>query len=160
MKASVAVVLLCGLIQGTTALAAPSTASPLLGSWAVDTTRLPMAPEARPKSVTFTFGDAGAGKWTTEVDIVDAGGAQIHSVSTTALDGSSAPIKGGIEADTVALKNPSPRVLVMALSKGGIPGSTRIYTVADDGKSMIETSVYFGDHGEPIMRTHYFTRVR
>lgn len=160
MKASIAVVLLCGLIQGTAALAASPAASPLLGRWAVDTARLPLAPQARPKSVTFTFADAGGGKWKTEVDIVDAGGVQIHSVATSALDGSSAPIKGGTEADTVALENPSPSVLIMALSKGGVAGSTRIYTVADDGKSMVETAVYFGDHGVPIMRTHYLTRLR
>ena len=90
----------------------------------------------------------------------DAGGVQMHSVSTAALDGSAAPIKGGMEADTVALQSPGSNVLIMALSKGGVPGSTRIYTAAPDGKSLVETAVYFGDHGVPIMRTHYFTRVR
>lgn len=160
MKAFCAAVLLCGLIQGAPAMAAPSGASPLLGTWAVDTARLTMPPAARPKSVTFTFADAGEGKWKTEVDIVDAGGVQMHSVSTAALDGSAAPIKGGMEADTVALQSPGSNVLIMALSKGGVPGSTRIYTAAPDGKSLVETAVYFGDHGMPIMRTHYFTRVR
>ena len=52
--------------------------SPLFGTWAVDVTRLPMPPEARPKSVTFTFSDAGAGKWTTHVDIYGGDGSERH----------------------------------------------------------------------------------
>ena len=160
MKAFCAVALLCGLIQGTPALAASSAASPLLGTWAVDTTRLPMAAAARPKSVTFSFADAGEDKLKTEVDIVDAGDVRIHSVSTVGLDGTPGSITGGMEADTVALKRPAPNVLVMVLSKGKMPGSTRIYVVAPDGKSLVETATYFGDNGTPIMRTNYFTRVR
>jgi hypothetical protein len=74
----------------------------LIGSWAVDVSRLPIPPEARPKSVTITFGDAGDGKWMTQVDIVDASGAKSHSVSTHALDGTAAPIEG------VSRPTPSP----------------------------------------------------
>jgi hypothetical protein len=55
---------------------------------------------------------------------------------------------------------PAPHVLVMALGKGGIPASTRIFTVAADGNTQIETAVYFGHNGIPVMRTNYFTRVR
>ncbi|MBT2117396.1 hypothetical protein KK141_02790 [Dyella sp. LX-66] len=160
MKAFCAVVLLCGLIQGTPALAAPPAASPLLGTWAVDTTRLPMAAAARPKSVTFTFADVGGNKLKTEVDIVDAGDVRIHSTSTVGIDGVPGSITGGMEADTVALKQPAPNVLVMVLSKARRPGSTRIYVASPDGKSMVETATYFGDNGTPIIRTNYFTRVR
>ncbi len=134
--------------------------SPLFGSWAVDVTRLPMPPEARPKSVIFTYGDAGGGKLRTSVDILGGDGSASHAVSTSALDGSAAPVIGSPEADTIALKSPQPNVLIMALSKGGIPGSTRIYVVAPDGKSLVETAVYFAQGGVPVMRTNYFTRVR
>lgn len=158
MKALLACLLAAGVVHGAAALTA--TPSPVLGTWSADTSRLPMPVAARPKRVTIAFADAGDGKWTTQVDITDAAGVQIHSISTAALDGSAAPIKGGVEADTAALRQPSPNVLVMALSKGGVPGSTRIYTVGADGRSLVETAVYFGDHGEPIMRTHYFTRLR
>lgn len=160
MKALLATLLCAGLMQNAAVFAAPA-ASPLLGTWAVDTARLPMPPEARPKSVTFTFADAGEGKWATDVAIVDVAGVQMHYFATVALDGTSVPIKGAtLEADTVALKSPAPNVLVMGLAKDGHPASTRIYAVAPDGKTLIETSVYFGDNGAPIMRTHYFTRVR
>ncbi len=137
-----------------------SAPSPLLGTWSVDTSRLPMAPEARPKRVTIAFGDAGGGKWTTQVDITDAAGVKMHSTSTAALDGTAAPIKGGIEADTAALRQPSEDVLIIALSKGGVPGSTRVYTVGAGGETLTETAVYFANDGSPIMRTHYFKRLR
>ncbi|WP_109125467.1 hypothetical protein [Dyella sp. C11] len=158
MKVFLAVVLLLGWIHP--ALAESPMPSPLTGRWAVDVSRLPMAPEARPKSVTITFGSAGEGKWSTEVDIVDAAGSENHSKGTATLDGTPASVTGNNEADTAAFRMPAPNVLIMALSKGGIPGSTRIYSVTGDGNSLIETAVYFGDHGVPIMRTHYFTPVR
>jgi hypothetical protein len=135
--------------------------SALIGSWAVDITRLPIPPQARPKSVTITFGDSGDGGWITHVDIVDAGGAQSHTVGTATLNGKPAPVAGSAEADTAAVKMPVPNVLVLSLGRGGIPASTRVYAVAADGKTMIETVVYFWDHDQPIpaMRTNYFTRI-
>lgn len=93
MKALLALLLIAGAVQATPAFARSSAASPLLGSWAVDVTRLPIAPSARPKSVTITFSDAGGGKWTTHVDIVDASGVASHVGSTVALDGTAAPVK-------------------------------------------------------------------
>jgi hypothetical protein len=140
-------------------LAQPSDASPLLGSWAVDTTKLPMPPESRPKSVTITHGEAGAGKWTMKVAIVAGDGAAITAVGTYSLDGTPSPVEGSPEADTAAVKMPVPNVLILALAKGGVPASTRIYSTAPDGKTMIETAVYFDRDGKPIMRTNYFNRI-
>lgn len=160
MRWILVVVLLFGLWQVPVASASSSMESPLLGSWTVDVSRLPMAPAARPRSVVIHFSDAGQGKWTTHVDIVYANGAENHAVGTHALDGTPASISGSDEADVGALKNPQPDVLVMTLSKGGVPGSTRVYAVAADGQTMVETASYYGDHGVPILRTHYFTRVK
>ena len=150
-------------MQSAPALAEPSGAkarapSPLLGVWTADISRLPMPQEARPKSVTITFADAGGAKWKVNVDIVDAGGTKINAYGTYALNGTAAAGQGStIEADTGAIKMPAPNVLVLGLGKGGMPASTRIYTVAADGKNMIETAVSFD--GVPVMRTHYFIRV-
>ena len=55
---------------------------------------------------------------------------------------------------------PQPGVMVITLSKGGAPGSTRIYTVAPDGRTMVETATYFGQDGLPVMRTNYFIRTK
>ena len=143
------------------ALAQTPPASPLLGSWAVDVARLPVPPDARPKSVTMTFSDAGAGKWQTNVDILAGDGSERHMASTYTPDGTPAPIVGDqMEADRSAVKLPEPGVMVLALTKGGTPASTRGDAVGPDGKSMVETAVYFDDIGNPIMRTNYFKRVR
>ncbi len=160
MKSRLAILLLAGVLQGAPAHARSSSASPLLGSWTVDVSRLPIPPAVRPKSVTISFSDGGGGKWTTRVDIVDASGAASHATSSAALDGTAAPVRDSIEADTVALMLPAPNVLVMDLVKQGIPASTRIYTVAAGGRTLTETVAYAGGNGMPMMRTNYFTRLR
>ena len=160
MRSFFGILLFAAAIQAAPAMAQTS-ASPLLGTWAVDVTRLPMPAEARPKSVTFTFRDAGAGKWTTNVDIIGGDGSERHMTSTYALDGTASEIHGDmVEADTGAVKIPVPNVMVLELVKGGAPASTRVYTVAADGKTMIETAAYVGGDGKPVMRTNYFNRVR
>lgn len=157
MKAFVASLLLAG-----TALATPvsaQTASPLLGSWSVDVTRLPMPPEARPKSVTITYSDAGGGKWRADVVVLRPDGSKDHAESIYPLDGTPVPVAGNFEADTTAARLPEANVMIMALAKGGVPASTRIYAAAPDGKTMTEVAVYFRD-GQPVMRTNHFTRVK
>lgn len=160
MKTLFAVLLAGALIQGAPAFAGSSKASPLIGRWSLDLSRMPVPPEARPKSVAIAFNDAGAGKWTTRVEIVDAGGGKSHAESTVPTDGTPTPVTGSLEADTAAAKMPQPDVLIMQLGKGSQPASTRIYTVSADGKTMTEIAAYFGQDGKPILRTNYFTRAR
>jgi hypothetical protein len=160
MKVFLALVLTAVLMPHVPTLASSPADSLLIGSWAVDVSRLPVPPEARPRSVTITFRDSGDGMWTTHVDIVASDGAESHAVGTVSLDGKAGSVTGSIEADVAAVKMPVPDVLVLMLAKGGAPASTRIYTVGADGKTMIETATYFGPGGEPLMRTNYFSRVR
>lgn len=152
--------LLAATLLATPGAAQPAARSPLLGTWAVDVSKLPIPPEQRPKSVTFTYSEAGEGKWATQVDIVGPDGSASHGTASYLRDGTAWPVQGSPEADTTAVMTPQPGVLVMALSKGGVPGSIRIYTVAPDGKSMTETATYFTREGKPVMRTNYFNRVR
>ena len=159
MKTLTGILLLVLTLPVAPASADPVAASPLVGRWAVDVSRLPMPREARPLRVTIAFSDAGEGKWTTLVDIVDAGGTETRAIGTASLDGTAASVAGSAEADTAALKMPASNVLVMALGKGGVPASTRIYTMAADGRTMVETAVYFGRDGMPILRTNHFTRL-
>jgi len=159
MKMLCAVVLAAVLIPGASAHADSSKSSPLLGSWAVDVSRLPKPPQERPQSVTLTFGEAGGGKWAAKVDIVEQGGGKMHAEGVAALDGRATPVKNNFEADTFALQRPAPNVLVMMLAKDRSVASTRIYTVAADGRSMTETVAAFAPDGSPTMRTNYFTRV-
>src|SRR5690242_5658716 len=111
MKRLLAILLL--IAAAPNAQAREPSPSPLLGRWAVDVSRLPMPPEARPKRVTITFGQAAAGMWTMSVDIVDAAGARTHSTGSATLDGTPTSVEGSAEADTAAFKLPEPNVLVL-----------------------------------------------
>lgn len=142
------------------ARAEPAARSPLVGAWAVDVSRLPMPPEARPRSVTVTFAQPDATHWATRVEVVDGGGNHLVAEGSALLDGTPAAVSGNLEADLAATTLPAPGVLVMQLSKGGVPGSTRIYTLSANGRRMVETAAYFTDDGRPVVRTHHFTRVR
>lgn len=149
-----------GLAQAGPAFAGDAAIPPLLGTWSVDVSRLPNPPEARPKSVTIAFSDAGVRQWTTEVTIVHANGSTTHSKVTHPLDGTPTKVDGNYEVDKVSVMVPAPNVLIMVLSKDGVPGSTRIFTVAPDGNTETETLAYFKEDGTPAMRTNHFTRIR
>lgn len=157
MKLAIVLALILAVaVPGKSAIAAPS-ATGILGSWALDVSRMPEG--GRPKSVTITFSEAGADRISTRVDILGGDGSASHATSLATLDGSVATVVASPEADKVSITTPQPNVLVMALSKGGTPQSTRVFAVAPDGKTLKETAVYFGDDGLPGMRVHYFTRL-
>jgi hypothetical protein len=163
MKALIAFFLVLGFhVKSVTASSDTeySSSSALLGTWTVDVSRLSIPPEARPKQVLITFSEIQGGKWFVRVGITEAGGKQIDAVAAYALDGSSVTITGSPEADTGAAKMPTADVFILALAKGGVPASTRIYAADPDGKSMVEIAVYFGANGVPIMRTNYFSKAQ
>ena len=160
MKNLLSVLLAAALAFSTNVRSRPLTLSPVMGTWAVDIARLPMPPKERPKSVTIQFAEGPNGRLDTVVEVIDAGGGRHRAEGATALDGTPAPVKGSFEADIAATTMPAPHVLVMQLGRNGHPASTRVYVVAADGKSMIETSAFIGDDRRPVMRTHYFMRVR
>ncbi len=144
--------------QGT-----PSSASPvgqgLWGAWAVDVTRLPMPPQARPQKVTITFSPVGIAQVRTLVEVVDPTGQRLVADGVTPLDGTPTAVASNFEADVSATTMPRPEVLVMQLGKNGIQASTRIYVVAADGRTMEETVAYFGPKGQPVMRRNHFSRL-
>ncbi|MET0504822.1 MAG: hypothetical protein ABWZ85_05800 [Luteibacter sp.] len=152
--------LLCMALLCAPVLSAQPAASPLLGTWSLDTSRMPVPAEQRPKHVSFSFADAGGGKWSVHVDIVYAPGQEVHSVATPSLDGTSAVVENSPEADHVQLKVPAPNVVVLALMKGDVLASTRIYSVMPDGRTLVETNVYPGEKGVAVMKLNYFQRAR
>ncbi|WEK47092.1 MAG: hypothetical protein P0Y56_02060 [Candidatus Andeanibacterium colombiense] len=134
--------------------------SPLLGSWSVDTASLPVPEEQRPKSVIISFSEAEGGKWHMDVEITLADGTYSHGITTFALDGTLSPASGNPEADLAAARLPAPGVLIVGLSKGGVPGSFRVYAIQPDGDHQIETASYFNPDGTPYTRFNYFIRVK
>lgn len=143
--------------QSAVAASTVSMASPLAGKWSLDTSRVPA--DERPRSVTIAFSVSSDRQWSTRVDIVAPDGREMSASSTAMLDGVAVPITGNIPIfDAVSLRQPAANTLVMTLGKGGTPVATRVYTVANDGKSMTETIVW-ADKTMPKMETTYFNRV-
>lgn len=124
-------------------------AMPLAGKWSLDVARLPE--NERPVAVTITFTPQPDGRLHTVVRSEFGDGGTIMAISTAAMDGVPVPVGGNFaEIDSVALRQPAPDTLVMTLAKGGERFSTRVYTVAKDGKSMTETIVWAnGEMPEP-----------
>jgi DNA-binding CsgD family transcriptional regulator len=171
MKGKIAMVLLLpaaalalALASGTATLPqsaetaeAAKAAPPLAGKWSLDVARLPE--NERPVAVTITFTPEAEGRWHTLVWIENRDGGAIKAESTAATDGVPVPVGGNFaEIDSVALRQPAPDTLVMTLAKGSERFSTRVYTVAKDGRSMTETIIWAnGEMPEP--RTTTFNRV-
>lgn len=157
------------LLAGASALwAAPQTSpggdakhpavSALIGRWSLDTSRMAQPPDQRPESVVFAFRQVAASTLGMQVDIRYAPGNEVHSTGLAALDGSLFAIQNSPEADSGALRRPTPDVLVLALRKGGVLVSTRIYSVLPGDETLVETAVYPGRDGVPVWRTNYFKR--
>ena len=159
MKAFGASLLLVGGAIATPVSAQSASPSPLLGSWALDVTRLEIPPERKPKGVTVTYKDAGGGKWDAKVEILAPDGSKRSSVGTYVFDGTPIAVTGEIYADIAVVKRPEPNVMILQLAKGKEPVSTRVYSVSADGGTMTETTAYFTKEGTPVLRTGYFKRV-
>jgi hypothetical protein len=141
-------------------IAAASSKSPLLGTWALDLNSMSIPAEFRPVSVTLTLADAGQNQWQISYTIVGKDGSVRKTWSRDKLDGTPVAIEGDqIEADSVALSKPAHNVLVMGLSKDGRPGSVRVYTAAADARTMSESAANVGDDGKPFVRSFRWNRV-
>lgn len=137
----------------------PSAAT-LLGSWSVDTSLLPMAQEARPKRVTITFSQTQPDRMTTRVEVVGAANEHFHAHGTSTMDGRPAPVEGNLEANAAAGMMLAPGLLVMQLARDGMPVSTRVYSAAPDGLTMVESVAYVGADGQPLVKTNHFSRIK
>ncbi len=164
MKLPLLIMSLATLSLGSQASANPNVEirpeMPVLGTWALDVEQMPIPAELRPKNVSITFTDVGAGKWETRIDITGADDSERHMNSIYERDGSAVAIEGDqLEVDAIAVSTPTPKTLIMALAKSGRPASTRVYSVADDGNTMIEKAVSYNDAGMPVIRTNRFLRI-
>jgi hypothetical protein len=157
VKAVFPAFLAAAMLPGTPVVASSPAGSPLIGHWVLDVDSLSMPPEARPRSVNLDFDVADGGKWKARVEIVDQNNKVLHSTSTLSLDGTPGPASGTYWVDVLAAKMPAPDVLVMQFVYEGVPVSTRVYSVSENGRVLTETEAYSRD-GTPILRTAIFNR--
>jgi len=60
--------------------------------------------------------------------------------------------------DVVSMVMPNSRTLVMGGGFGGHPASSRVWTLSDDGKQMIEIAIRHLPDGTPYVRRFYWRR--
>jgi hypothetical protein len=130
----------------------------LVGTWTLDVSKLTM-PEP-PKSVTIVLADIGGSKYKMTVNIVDHDGTKRHGEAIFVPDGTSFPGAGTADYDIVSMTMPSRRILVMGGGFKGHPANTRVFSLSDDGKQMVETVVSHDSDGTPHTRVDVWTRSR
>jgi hypothetical protein len=128
----------------------------LLGTWSVDVSRI-QQPHP-PKSVTITVAEAAEGSYQMTVVIVSPSGETTRAESVFKADGTAAPARGSLDVDIVSMTMPSDRILVMGAGIAGHPSSSRVFSLSDDGKHMVETIIRHLPDGTPYTRTNTWTR--
>jgi hypothetical protein len=120
--------------------------------------RLEADDAATPRSVTIALAEAGDGNFKMSVDIVSPEGTKSHAEGTFKPDGTPAAARGSLDVDIVSMTMPSQRILVMGAGMAGNPSNTRVFSLSDDGKQMIETIVSHGPDGTPYTRVNTWNR--
>ena len=143
------------------AQATASEASPFLGAWELDLTRMPDTYGPPPKRVVFTFSDVGTGQWRTSVDITAPDDSVRHRAIQDRRDGRAVPSEGEqLEGDSAAVQSPAPNVLVLSIAKDRRFNSVRVYVVSPDGQEMTESAANVDEAGAPFVRNFHFRRIR
>lgn len=130
----------------------------LIGTWSIDVSKL--AIPNPPRRVTIAFARAGGGEYKMNVNIVDHDGSTRHGETTFKPDGTPSPAVGNADYDVVSMTMPSRRILVMGGEFKGHPGNTRVFSLSDDGRHMIETVVSHTVDGRPHTRVDVWNRAK
>jgi hypothetical protein len=128
----------------------------LLGKWALEVAHLTLPNP--PKGVTITLSQVAGGKYKMSVDIIDHQGKASHGEGIFTPDGTASPAAGSLDVDVVSMTMPSRKILVMGAGMAGQPSSTRVFSLSDDGKHMIETVIRHDAKGTPITRVDIWDR--
>lgn len=149
------------IAQSTTSSSPAVAASPFIGRWELDLTRMPDTYGPPPKRVIYNFEDIGRGKWRTTVDITGQDDNVRHMAVSYYPDGTMAPSEGETsEADSAAVMTPAPNVLVLNLARAKTLGSVRVYIVSANGSEMVESAAAMNGKGEPFVRNFHYKRLR
>ncbi len=130
----------------------------LIGTWSIDVSKLAI-PDP-PRRVTIVLALAGGGEYRMNVDVVDHDGSTRHGETTFKPDGTPSPAAGNADYDVVSMTMPSRRILVMGGGFKGYPGNTRVFSLSDDGRHMIETVVSHTLDGVPHTRVDVWNRAK
>ena len=133
-----ALLLLVGIAATSSVRAADD---PNNGTWKINLEKSKYNPGPAPKSGTITI-KIENGTETYSAEGVDASGNPTKTAFTAKTDGTDAPATGNPYGDTISVKHPSPKHLIVTLKKDGKVTVTVHVVVSADGKS--RTATYSG----------------
>jgi hypothetical protein len=107
-----------------------------VGTWALNIAKSTCDPPPAPKSHTFRIAKVKGGGVHDTIDLVEGDGTKTNIEFTSARDGKFVPVAGSGYADSVSIKQVSPRSFNYVFKKKGKPIESGTFTVSDDGKSM------------------------
>jgi hypothetical protein len=128
----------------------------LAGTWVVDVSRIEQPNP--PKSVTMTLAEADGGTFEMSIAIETPDGQIMHAGGVFKPDGTAVRVQGSMDVDVVSMTMPNSRTLVMGGGFGGKPTSSRVWTLADDGKEMVEIAIRHLPDGTPYVRKFHWKR--
>jgi hypothetical protein len=138
----VALLLLIGIVATSSMRAAED---PNNGTWKINLERSKYNPGPAPKSGTITIKiENGTETYTAEGE--DASGKAVKGSFTAKTDGTDSPVTGNPYGDTISVKQPSPKHLVVTIKKDGKTTMTVHVVVSADGKT--RTATYSGKNAE------------
>ncbi len=109
---------------------------PFVGTWTLDMAKSTCDPPPAPKSHTFRIAKIKGGGVHDTIDLVEGDGTKTNIEFTSARDGKFVPVTGSGYADSVSIKQVSPRSFQYVFKKKGKPIESGTFTVSDDGKTM------------------------
>jgi len=132
---------------GGAAVAADSSADPVLGTWNLNAAKSTFSAGPAFKSQTRMYSQSTQGI-TLNMKTVGADGKEITSQTTYHLDGKDYPVTGSADYDSLSGKQIDRNTADFTLSKAGkVVGTTR-RTVSKDGKTLTATSKVTNEKGE------------
>lgn len=108
MKTACVALVAALMLQATPAFSASTTPSPLVGTWLLDTSSLPMPAAVRPKRVVLEFKQVPGNKWATSAEIIEHDNKTLQAQSTLLLDGTPGKASAPTWWITPQSKCPSP----------------------------------------------------
>lgn len=130
----------------------------LVGTWSLDLSKF-TRPDP-PQRVILTLADVGGGKYKATVNIVDHDGTKRYSAAIFKLDGTPAPVAGNADYSVASMTMPNRRTWVMGGGFKGHPANTRVWSLSDNGRHMIETVVWHTPDGTPRTRVDVWNRAK
>jgi hypothetical protein len=151
-----------GLWLATAQAAAPD--PQWLGTWELDTSKSQAPPyvdttQSPPKSITYTFKDAGGGKWTYQQVTVLSDGKKVESApGTFTTDGSPSPVSGDPQIDSVTVTYPDSHTEIAIFFKAGKVVAKQSTKLSADGKQRSSSVESTGKDGKPVHSTQIWNK--